>query len=122
VFEYHHLGIPTTVPRRDERYVPRFKMHVSGYSDSEFRIQWHRFDDDCELPELIQTVPHVAFRVIDLEAAIAGRRVIHPINEPLPGFYVAFIEDGGAPIELLQTDLDDDAIIDRAEAQSIRPS
>lgn len=36
--------------------------------------------------------------------AIRGRNVIVPPNTPSPGVLVAFIEDGGAPIELLQVD------------------
>jgi len=31
-----------------------------------------KFEPDCPLPELVKTVPHVAFVVDDLKAAIAG--------------------------------------------------
>jgi len=65
-----------------------------------------RFDPDCPLPDLVKTVPHVAFVVDDLVAAIAGRDVLIPPNSPSPGVTVAFIVDNGAPIEFLE--LDDD--------------
>ena len=35
---YHHLGIPTTQVRPDERYLPDLKVHVSGYESSPYRI------------------------------------------------------------------------------------
>ena len=34
MFRYHHLGIPTSIVRPDERYLPEFGMHVSGYESS----------------------------------------------------------------------------------------
>lgn len=100
--EYHHIGIPTQTPREGERYLAQFKMHVSGYGASEFGIEWMRFDLDCPLPQLVQTVPHVAFRVDDLDAALRGRDVLIPPNSPSPGIRVAFIVENGAPIEFLE--------------------
>lgn len=99
---YHHLGIPTTEHRSDERYLSHLKMHVSGYEDSPFGVEWMRFDPDCVFPELVKTVPHVAFEVDDLDAAIEGRKVIIAPNCPAPGIRVAFIVDDGAPIEFLE--------------------
>ena len=101
-WRYHHLGIPTTVPRPGEVYLPDLKIHVAGYETSPFGIEWMRFDPDCGIHELIRTVPHLAFEVDDLEAALAGRRVISPTSSPSPGVRVAMIEDDGAPIELME--------------------
>jgi hypothetical protein len=79
-------------------------MHVSGYETSPFRIEWMRFDEDSPLPELVQRVPHVAFEVDDLEAALEGRDVLIEPNSPSPGVLVAFVVDDGAPVELMQID------------------
>jgi len=79
-------------------------MHVSGYASSAFGVEWMRFDPDSPLPELVRTVPHVAFRVDDLETAIAGRDVLIAPNCPSPGVRVAFIVENGAPIEFLEYD------------------
>jgi hypothetical protein len=59
-------------------------------------------DDDSPLPELVKTVPHVAFKVDDLEAALRGRDVLIEPNSPSDGVMVAFIVDHGAPIEFLE--------------------
>ncbi len=100
--EYHHVGIPTTVPHPGETYLERVKVHVAGFDTSEYGVEWMRFDPDCPLPELVRTVPHVAFRVDDLEKELAGKEVLIEPNSPSPGVVVAFIVENGAPVELLQ--------------------
>lgn len=113
-YEYHHIGIPTREQRAGERYVARFRMWVSGYETSAFRIQWHRYEEGCSLHPLIQTVAHVAFTVGDLEESIRGRTVLLEPYFPLEGFRVAFIEEGGAPVELIETELTEAEIVRRA--------
>ena len=100
--KYHHLGIPTTEKRPGERHLPHLKMYVSGYEESPYNIEWMRFEPDNELPELVKTVPHVAFEVDDLDAAIAGKKVIIQPTSPSAGLRIAFIEDNGAPVEFLE--------------------
>lgn len=101
---FHHVGIPTTKDLPQEDYSPEFKMIGSGYMESRFGVEWMKFDDDNPLPELIKTVPHVAFVVDDLAAALKGKEVIVEPSSPADGVTVAFIVDNGAPIELLQFD------------------
>jgi len=98
---YHHLGIPTTVPRDGETHLPELKVYVSGFDSSPYGIEWLRYEEGCATPELVKTVPHVAFVVDDLDAAIAGKEVIIAPNSPSPGVTVAFIVDDGAPVEFL---------------------
>jgi hypothetical protein len=101
-WRYHHVGIPTSVPRPDERYLSHLKVHVSGFETSAFGIELMRFDPDCPIPELIQTVPHVAFEVDDLDAALAGRTLLGKISSPSEGVRVAMIVENGVPIELIE--------------------
>jgi hypothetical protein len=100
--KYHHLGIPTSQPRDGERYLKEFKVHVSGYEESPYGIEWMRFADDSPLPELVCTVPHIAFEVDDLETVLVDKQVLIAPNSPSPGVRVAFIEDNGAPVEFLE--------------------
>lgn len=99
---YHHMGVPTTARREGETYLERYGMYTSGFDTSPYGVEWLRFEPRCPLPELVKTVPHVAFVVDDLEAFIAGKDVLIPPNSPSPGVTVAFIVDDGAPIEFLQ--------------------
>ncbi|TFH06938.1 MAG: hypothetical protein E4H08_10280 [Candidatus Atribacteria bacterium] len=102
--KYHHIGIPTHESRDGEVYLEKFKMFASGFETSRFGVEWLRFEPDAPFPDLVKAVPHVAFVVDDLEAAIAGREIlIHP-NSPSEGVTVAFIVENGAPIEFLQFD------------------
>jgi hypothetical protein len=101
-WRYHHLGIPTTVPRLHEQHLPHLKIHVSGFATSPYGIEWIRFDPDCEISELVRTVPHIAFEVDDLEAALAGQTLLGPVSSPSKGVRVAMILDDGAPVELLE--------------------
>ena len=102
--KYHHLGIPTQKKLQDEIYLEHLKLSVSGYGKNAYGIEWMRFDADADYPEIVKTLPHVAFEVEDLQQAIEGKNVIIQPNSPSPGVMVAFIEDNGAPIELLQID------------------
>ena len=99
---YHHVGIPTTTRRPGEVYLEALKLHCTDHESNPYGIQWMRFDPDCPLPALVQTVPHVAFEVDDLQAALEGQEVIIEPNSPSAGVLVAFIVEDGAPVEFLQ--------------------
>ena len=77
-------------------------MRAYGYEESPYGIEWMRLDSDCPQPDLIKTIPHVAFEVDDLLKEIKGKNVIVKPTSPSAGVLVAFIEDNGAPIELIQ--------------------
>jgi hypothetical protein len=99
---YHHIGIPTGQPREGESYNRELGFYSSGYESSPYGIEWMRFDADCQVPDLVKTVPHVAFQVDDLESELRGREVLIEPNSPSEGVTVAFIVDNGAPVEFLQ--------------------
>jgi hypothetical protein len=101
-WRFHHIGIPTDRELPDQTALPEYGMYVSGFESSPYGIQWMRFACDSPVHELVKTVPHLAFEVDDLEAALAGKTVIAPPNSPSPGMLVAMIVDDGCPIELIQ--------------------
>jgi hypothetical protein len=103
-WKYHHLGIPTKERMPNERYLPQFKFYVSGFGESPFGIEWMRFEDDSKIHKLIQTVPHLAFEVEDLDFELKTRdlKIITEPNPPMEGVRVAMIEHNGAPIELIE--------------------
>ena len=103
-WKFHHLGVPTKEKMPDERYLPQFKFYVSGFPTSPFGIEWMRYEADSPIHPLIQTVPHLAFEVEDLDYELANRnlKVIGEPNPPSEGIRVAMIEHNGAPIELIE--------------------
>lgn len=103
-WRYHHVGVPTTTPHPGEKYIAQYKMYVAGFDRSPFGVEWMRFERDCPLHPVIQTVPHVAFEVDDLDAALEaleGLEVISPPGSPSEGVRAAMILHEGAPIELI---------------------
>jgi hypothetical protein len=100
--KYHHLGIPTTKQIKSEAYLKDYKVYHFGYEKSEFGIEWMRYEKDCPLPEIVKTMPHIAFEVDDIYEAIKDRKIIIKPNSPSEGNIVAFIEENGAPIEFIQ--------------------
>ncbi len=101
-YRYHHLGIPARkkVPGMTES--PSLKIHATDHESNSFGVQWMIYGEDCRVPDLVRKLPHVAFEVDDIEAALEGKKIIIGVNSPSPGVRVAFIEEAGAPIELLE--------------------
>jgi hypothetical protein len=82
--------------------VPRLHIHVAGFETSPFGVQWTRFDPDAPYPEVVKTIPHVAFEVDDLATALHGQEILIPPNSPSAGVKVAMVLDHGVPIELME--------------------
>jgi hypothetical protein len=102
VRRYHHIGIPSNVPRPGETYLAKYKVFCTDHESNPFGIQWMRYQADCALPEVVKRVPHVAFEVDDLQQAIAGHEILIQPNSPSEGVIVAFVLCDGAPVEFLQ--------------------
>ena len=100
-WRYHHIGIPTDVPRPNEKHLEAFGLHVSGFSSSPFGIEWMRYSEDSPLHRAIKTRPHIALDVDDLDAALVVQEIIHPPGWAAEGVRAAMILVNGAPIELI---------------------
>jgi hypothetical protein len=100
-WRYHHIGIPTDTPRPNEKHLEAFALHVSGFSNSAFGIEWMRYSPDSPLHPAIKALPHVAFEVDDLDAALEGQEVIYPPGSPSDGVRAAMILVDGAPVALI---------------------
>lgn len=107
--QFHHIGIPTDEEKPNERWEgPTWDMYTSEVKSSRINAQWHRFGKNCPLPKLITTVPHVGFKVDNIDDAIIGEDVLYGPKEAMPGYFIAFIDDNGVPVELVQTNLSDE--------------
>lgn len=107
---YHHLGLVATEPKEGETLIENWKVSFTPYDQSEFHLQWCRYHEGCPLPELIKTVPHIAFIVDNLEEALEGKKLIYGPFLPMENWRVAFIEECGAPVELIETTLTEEEI------------
>lgn len=100
--KFNHVGIPITEKFDNEIDLPHLKMTVSNHEDNPYGIQWQRYWKDASYPELVKTVPHVAFVVKNLKKELMGKKIIIEPNSPSEGLVVAFIEVNGAPVELME--------------------
>ena len=101
-WRYHHMGIPTDVSHPEEEYLEHLKMYVSGFDTSPYGIEWMRFEPESPVSELVRKVPHIAFEVDDLSAALEGKELLSEPSSPSNGVRVAMILHNGAPVELLE--------------------
>ena len=103
-WKYHHIGIPTSEKKANEKYIPHFKFYVSGFDKSPYGIEWMRFEKDSPIHELIQRIPHIAFEVenLDLELSKRNFNILTKPNSPSDRVKVAMIEHNGTPIELIE--------------------
>jgi len=104
---YLHLDVPTLERRPHEVHRPFERLYVSGAGTSPFGIQWTCYQDDAPYPDLVRTVPHVAFQVPDIGVAMHGRDVLVDPFSAGPGVTAAFVVNNGAPVKLLEFDSPD---------------
>jgi hypothetical protein len=106
--EFDHIGIVTTEPQPGESWVPFSGVWVTNPRLHPQRIEYIR---PLEVPQIdpanvalwkLWHLPHVAYRVDDLEAAIEGEEVVLGPFEPGDFGTVVFIHKDGAIVEYLQ--------------------
>jgi hypothetical protein len=103
-WRYHHIGIPTEVPREGEVYLEEYGIYASGFNSSPYGVEWMRFEPGSPISELVRSEPHIAFEVDDLDRALEGKVLIGEPSSPMPGIRVAMILHNGMAVELLEFD------------------
>ena len=96
------MGIPTKEVQKNEMYLEKLNLFCTDHATNPYGIQWMRYEVDCPLPEIVKTMPHVAFEVEDLNTVIKNKIVIIEPNSPSEGVVVAFILENGVPIEFIE--------------------
>jgi hypothetical protein len=100
-YKFLHVGVPTTQVKPKEVYVEKMKLYKTEASDSNFNVEYLRFQDGTPFPEIMHTNPHVAYEVDSIEEAAKGARVIvEPIE--LEHCTICFIVKDNMIYELLQ--------------------
>lgn len=100
-YKYDHFGVPVRKKQKGMTYFPEFKVWSSDFEKDPYRIEWLFFEKECEMHPLIQAIPHVCYLVKDIRKAVQGKKVLlKPLYQP--GYYMAFIEEKGIPIEFMQ--------------------
>ena len=98
----NHFGVPTTTPQPGEVYNEGLSVHLTDPTQSPNRIEYLRFEPGSCMCELIQTVPHIAYEVDSLEEELKGATVLFPPTACSDTLTIAFIEEEGIPLELME--------------------
>src|SRR5262249_8130232 len=107
---FDHIGIPTTEPQAGEFWVPFSKVWVTNPRAHPLRLEYLRAKERPFLPPeqvglwKLWNWPHVAYRVEDLKAALAGEEVVFgPFIPDSSNFVeVGFVHKDGIIIEYMQ--------------------
>lgn len=96
-----HVGIPTSIKQPEEIYSPEMKLFLTDFNKSPNRIEFLRFEEDSEMPELLKTHAHLAYEVDDMEAELRGKKILIPPSTDEDGFTMAFVIEEGIAVELM---------------------
>ena len=100
--QFDHIGIVTEDKKEDEIFVSATKVWITEFDKHPYRVEWLRFEPDSPVTGPVREMPHVAYRVDDVEAAGSGMKVL---LEPFDcgfatvGFYQT---DDGAVVEFMK--------------------
>jgi catechol 2,3-dioxygenase-like lactoylglutathione lyase family enzyme len=100
--KYNHLGVPTTDEHEWAGYLEGGKVHYSDPPKDPYCVEWLKFNTDSPMPKELQQQIHIAFQVDDLDAEIAGKKIILEPFSPFEGRRCAFILHHGLLVELMQ--------------------
>lgn len=106
--QFHHIGLPTDESHPGEYYVAETKVWVTDPRKHPYRVEYLRFEADSPVSGPVRELPHVAYRVDDLQVELADQHVLIEPFEPSPNFTVAFILKDGAVLEFMKFANDSD--------------
>jgi hypothetical protein len=74
--EFDHVGLPTDDVQPNEMYVAETKVWVTDPATHPYKVEFLRYEEDSPVKGPVRELPHMAFRVDDLEQAMAGCEVL----------------------------------------------
>ena len=102
---YDHIGIPSKDKKENEIFIESLKLYITPSSENKYRIEWVRVEKNSPMPSILSEMPHVGFKVDNLEEALKDVNeediIVAPCS-PVEGIRLAFIIDNGAPVEFLE--------------------
>jgi hypothetical protein len=100
---FEHLGIVTHKRKPGARFVPATRAWVTDFMNHPFRIEWLRFEPDSPVTGPVRLMPHVAYRVDDVEEAGRGMQVLLAPFDASPRIVAFYQAADGAVVEFIQT-------------------
>ena len=100
---FDHIGVITEEPQGGETFVDATRVWVTNPRQHPFHVEYLRYEPDTTVTGPVRDFPHVAYRVDDVDAAIAGRELLLGPFTVGDGFCrVAFVLIEDAVVEFMQ--------------------
>ncbi|MBI4873151.1 MAG: hypothetical protein HY822_00815 [Acidobacteria bacterium] len=100
---FDHVGVPTGQEQAGEMYVAATKVWVTDPLRDAHRIEYLRFEPDSPVRGPVRDLPHVAFRVDNLEREIEGAEILLGPFQATPTLRVVFVLRDGAVFEFMES-------------------
>lgn len=100
--EFDHVGIPTDKKQKGETYVAATKVWVTNPRVDKYKVEYLRFEPDSPVKGPVRNMPHLAFRVSDINKAIRGKKVLLGPFRVDDNLRVVFVWKDGAVFEYMQ--------------------
>src|SRR5574341_1434623 len=100
---FDHVGIPTDEKQPNELYVEATKVWVTDPARHPYRVEYLRFEPDSPVTGPVRDLPHIAFRVDDMEGAIGREQILLGPFQATPTLRVVFVEKDGAVFEFMES-------------------
>ena len=99
--QFEHIGIITSEKKPGARFVSATRVWVTDFTQHPYRVEWLRFEPDSPAPEAVKTIPHVAYRVDDIEAAGKGMKTLLSPFDAGPRIVGFYQTEDGAVVEFV---------------------
>jgi hypothetical protein len=100
--KFDHVGIPTEEKHAEEMYVEATKVWVTNPNRHPNSIEFLRFEPDSPVTGPVRNLPHMAFQVENLEAAMEGCEILLGPWAPTDTLRVVFVQRDGAVYEFME--------------------
>ena len=101
-YTFNHIAIPTNEERNWDGFYEPGRIHYTEFDKDQYQIEWVKFDNNSPMPEMMRTLPHVAYLVDEMEQALKGCEILEETFSPAEGVRVAFIVHKGSPVEFME--------------------
>ncbi|MEX2261642.1 MAG: hypothetical protein WD696_06805 [Bryobacteraceae bacterium] len=99
---FDHVGVPTRDRQPGEMFVPETRVWITNPAVHPHSIEYLRFEPDSPVNGPVRDLPHMAFRVDDLDRAIEGEHAALGPFQATAELRVVFVVKDGAVFEYMQ--------------------
>lgn len=104
--EFDHVGLPTDDKQPGEMYVEETKVWVTDPNAHPYKVEFLRYEPDSPVTGPVRELPHIAYRVDDLDKAMEGEEIVLGPFNATETLRVVFIHKDGAVIEFMENSAD----------------